>query len=106
MRCQRPPWPIQGLERTTTAAMPAQTFASCRAARDGRTERRGGTRTSLDCTEGPWTASPTVARSMASWDELIAHEIVVVSGKGGVGKSTVAAALALAAASRGRSVLL
>ena len=34
-------------------------------------------------------------------DDLLAHSLVVVAGKGGVGKSTVAAALALAAGRRG-----
>jgi anion-transporting ArsA/GET3 family ATPase len=40
------------------------------------------------------------------WQELFAHRIVVVSGKGGTGKSTVAAALAVAASAGGRRVLL
>lgn len=44
--------------------------------------------------------------SMSTWNDLLSREIVVVSGKGGTGKSTVAAALALAAAAGGRSVLL
>lgn len=39
-------------------------------------------------------------------DELLSRRLVVLSGKGGVGKSVVAAALALAARSRGRRVLL
>jgi anion-transporting ArsA/GET3 family ATPase len=47
-----------------------------------------------------------VATSTAPWDELFARRILIVSGKGGTGKSTVAAALALAAADRGRRVLL
>ncbi len=34
-------------------------------------------------------------------DDLFAHELLVVTGKGGVGKSTVAAALGLAACRRG-----
>ena len=37
---------------------------------------------------------------------LASRTLLVVSGKGGVGKTTVAAALALLAARRGRSVLL
>jgi anion-transporting ArsA/GET3 family ATPase len=40
------------------------------------------------------------------WDDLFAHEVLLVSGKGGTGKSTVAAALATFAASGGRRVLL
>ena len=38
--------------------------------------------------------------------DLFASEILIVSGKGGTGKSTVAAAIATAAASTGRPVLL
>jgi anion-transporting ArsA/GET3 family ATPase len=34
-------------------------------------------------------------------DDLLAHSLLVVTGKGGVGKSTVAAALGLAASRRG-----
>ena len=37
---------------------------------------------------------------------LLSRRLVVVTGKGGTGKTTVAAALALAAAARGRRVLL
>jgi anion-transporting ArsA/GET3 family ATPase len=44
-----------------------------------------------------------VASETVSWDEVLLH---VVTGKGGTGKTTVAAALALALASRGRTVLL
>lgn len=39
-------------------------------------------------------------------DELLSRRMVMVSGKGGVGKTTVAVALALLAARRGRRVLL
>jgi anion-transporting ArsA/GET3 family ATPase len=39
-------------------------------------------------------------------DELLAKRLVVLSGKGGVGKSVVGAALALAAVDRGKRVLL
>lgn len=39
-------------------------------------------------------------------DDLLARRLIFVSGKGGVGKSSVAAALALAARRRGRRVLL
>ena len=39
-------------------------------------------------------------------DDLLAKRLVVLSGKGGVGKSVVGAALALAAAARGKRVLL
>ncbi|MGH3370943.1 MAG: ArsA-related P-loop ATPase [Nocardioidaceae bacterium] len=45
----------------------------------------------------PTTANPT------AWDDVLVH---VVTGKGGTGKTTVAAALALALASRGKTVLL
>ena len=41
-----------------------------------------------------------------SIDELFAPKILIVSGKGGVGKTTVAAALALVAARRGRRVCI
>jgi len=40
------------------------------------------------------------------WDELLRQRVLIVSGKGGTGKSTVAAALALAAARGGHRVLL
>ena len=44
---------------------------------------------------------------MTSWtEELTRARLHVVSGKGGTGKTTVAAALALALAADGRSVLL
>lgn len=39
-------------------------------------------------------------------DELLDHRVVFLSGKGGVGKSTVGAALALSASRRGKRVLL
>jgi anion-transporting ArsA/GET3 family ATPase len=39
-------------------------------------------------------------------DDLLARDLVVVTGKGGVGKSTVAAALGLAAARRGRRTIV
>src|SRR5437868_5580898 len=40
------------------------------------------------------------------WPDVFDREILVVTGKGGTGKSTVAAALAVAAANAGRRVLL
>src|SRR5438094_51147 len=43
---------------------------------------------------------------LVDWDELLRHELLIVSGKGGTGKSTIAAALAVAAEKRGRTVLL
>ena len=42
----------------------------------------------------------------AAADGLLARRIVFVGGKGGVGKTTTAAALALAAAERGRTCLV
>ncbi len=39
-------------------------------------------------------------------DDLLAHQLVFVGGKGGVGKTTIAAATALSAADRGRRCLL
>ncbi|HEV3231283.1 MAG TPA: ArsA-related P-loop ATPase [Candidatus Dormibacteraeota bacterium] len=39
-------------------------------------------------------------------DDLLAHRLVILTGKGGVGKSTSSAALALIAARRGKRVLL
>jgi anion-transporting ArsA/GET3 family ATPase len=47
--------------------------------------------------------SPTPAAPDTDWGDVRLH---VVTGKGGTGKSTVAAALALALASRGKTVLL
>ena len=47
------------------------------------------------------TASPAVAL-----DDLLAPNLLVVTGKGGVGKTTVAATLALAAVERGQRTLL
>ena len=40
------------------------------------------------------------------WDTLFDRQILIVSGKGGAGKSTVAAAIATAGAATGRRVLL
>jgi anion-transporting ArsA/GET3 family ATPase len=40
------------------------------------------------------------------WDELFGHDIVIVSGKGGTGKTSVAAALATSATRAGKRVLL
>ncbi len=45
----------------------------------------------------------TTSGNRTDWDDVRVH---IVSGKGGTGKTTVAAALALALASRGKSVLL
>ena len=39
-------------------------------------------------------------------DVLLARELLYVTGKGGTGKTTVTAALAIAAAARGRSVMV
>src|SRR6266508_1111377 len=49
---------------------------------------------------------PAMTAPSASWEDLFARPLLFVSGKGGTGKSTVAAALAGAAASTGRRVLL
>lgn len=43
---------------------------------------------------------------MPTLDDLFAHPLLVVTGKGGVGKSTVAAALGLAAVRRGKRVIV
>jgi anion-transporting ArsA/GET3 family ATPase len=52
-------------------------------------------------------STPDPAAPTASWpDELVAARLHFVSGKGGTGKSTVAAALALALAGTGKRVLL
>ncbi|WP_460871489.1 ArsA-related P-loop ATPase [Nocardioides pakistanensis] len=45
----------------------------------------------------------STSANQASWDDVLLH---VVTGKGGTGKTTVAASLALALASRGKTVLL
>jgi anion-transporting ArsA/GET3 family ATPase len=42
----------------------------------------------------------------ADWESLLHHQVLFVSGKGGTGKSTVAAAVAVAGATMGRRVLL
>src|SRR3982074_3973719 len=39
-------------------------------------------------------------------DELLANRVLILTGKGGVGKSTTSAALALVAANRGKRVLV
>ena len=44
--------------------------------------------------------------SAAVLDRLLARDIVFVTGKGGVGKTTVATALATAAAARGRRTIV
>lgn len=51
------------------------------------------------------TGRPGEVRADARIDELLARRVLVVVGKGGVGRTTVAAALALLAASRGGRVL-
>ena len=43
---------------------------------------------------------------MKMLDDLLAHQLVFVGGKGGVGKTTIAAAVAVAAADQGRRCLL
>ena len=43
------------------------------------------------------------AQHQSDWDDVLLH---VVTGKGGTGKTTAAASLALALASRGKTVLL
>jgi anion-transporting ArsA/GET3 family ATPase len=55
------------------------------------------------CRRVPTPPSPPTDRHESDWEGVRLH---VVTGKGGTGKSTVAAALALALASRGGSVLL
>ena len=50
-----------------------------------------------------WDAAGMVRRSVASWLDL---KLLFVLGKGGVGKSTVAAAVALSALRRGKRVLV
>ena len=49
-----------------------------------------------------WTG-PTTLHGVSDWPDVDLH---IVTGKGGTGKSTVAAALALALASHGKQVLL
>jgi anion-transporting ArsA/GET3 family ATPase len=49
---------------------------------------------------------PTAAAPAVSLDELLAPNLLVVTGKGGVGKTTVAATLALAAVAQGQRTLL
>jgi Mrp family chromosome partitioning ATPase len=55
-----------------------------------------------------WTSPPLDASlsSVVSGSDLLDHRLVVVTGKGGVGKSTVSAALAMLAARRGKRVLV
>ena len=55
-----------------------------------------------------WTSPPLVVSlsSVVSGSDLLDRRLVVVTGKGGVGKSTVAAALAMLAARRGKRVLV
>src|SRR4051812_40738799 len=54
----------------------------------------------------PADATATLARRPAAAAGLLDKPLVVVTGKGGVGKSTVAAALGLAAARRGRRTII
>jgi anion-transporting ArsA/GET3 family ATPase len=49
------------------------------------------------------SANPADQANPTDWDDVLLH---VVTGKGGTGKTTVAASLALALASRGKTVLL
>src|SRR5512136_3361698 len=55
-----------------------------------------------------WTSPPLDASlsSAVSGSHLLDRRLVVVTGKGGVGKSTVSAALAVLAARRGKRVLV
>lgn len=55
-----------------------------------------------------WTSRPpdVSLSSVVSVSDLLARRLVVVTGKGGVGKSTVSAALAVLAARRGKRVLV
>jgi anion-transporting ArsA/GET3 family ATPase len=55
-----------------------------------------------------WTSPPpdVSLSSVVSGSELLDRRLVVVTGKGGVGKSTVSAALAMLAARRGKRVLV
>src|SRR5512142_2579320 len=55
-----------------------------------------------------WTSPPVVASlsSVVAGTSLLDRRLLIVTGKGGTGKSTVAAALALVAARRGKRVLV
>lgn len=55
-----------------------------------------------------WTSPPPAVSlsSVVSGSDLLDRRLVVVTGKGGVGKSTVSAALAMLAARRGKRVLV
>ncbi len=52
------------------------------------------------------TSSPNAAGPAAALDDLLGSNLVIVTGKGGVGKTTVAATLALAGVASGRRTLL
>ncbi|MDP9021379.1 MAG: AAA family ATPase [Actinomycetota bacterium] len=56
----------------------------------------------------PTTTTPPVPRPglLDGFDELLSSRVAIVTGKGGVGKTTVAATLALAASGAGRRTLL
>ena len=55
---------------------------------------------------GLWLSVLVCRRMALPLDDLLARRLVILSGKGGVGKSVVGAALALAAAERGKRALL
>lgn len=67
---------------------------------------RGGPVTVSSPMAGPPGATEASTRARAVLDRLSQRRLVVVSGKGGVGRTTVAAMLGMAFAQRGRRVLI
>ena len=88
------------------AASAASRVATCTRRRPRRTHATRGRRTRRARTEPGAIRTPVASWAMDLERFCSASRVVIVAGKGGVGKTTVTAALAVAAARAGMSVLI